>query len=123
MRNRNEAGRTLGAERVPPDARGTSDRRSRAAIAVVLAAAWALGGCAGTPEKDRRPRAERVTAAAAAEAAGQKSPVICEDVQEVGSRMTKRVCRTAAEIAADRESAKSTLSEYRRIGRVRGAEW
>lgn len=93
------------------------------AAATALVLAGAIGGCAGTPANARRPQAERVAASAAAEAAGRKSPLICEDVQEVGSRMTKRVCRTAAEIAADRESAKSTLAEYRRVGRVRGAKW
>jgi hypothetical protein len=98
-------------------------RGAPSAVAALAVLALGLAGCAGTPEKDRRPQPERVAAAAVAEATGQKSPVICEDVQEVGSRMTKRVCRTPEEIASDREEAKSKLSEYRRIGRVRGARW
>lgn len=94
---------------------------ARGAGGLVLLALFT--GCAGTPPQDERSRQQRVVAAASAEAAGEKSPVLCEDVQEVGSRMTKRVCRTAEEIATERERAKSTLAEYRRIGRVRGAKW
>lgn len=99
------------------------DTARRGRVAAVILAAGALASCAGAPPADERSRSERVNAAAVAEATGQKGPVICEDVQEVGSRMTKRVCRTEQEIAADREAAKSKLSEYRRIGRVRGAKW
>lgn len=89
--------------------------------AIVVVAAFGLGACAGTP--DERPLQERVAAAAAAEAGGRSAPMLCESqVQHPAAGSAVR-CRTPEEVSADRESAKSALLEYRRIGRVRGAKW
>jgi hypothetical protein len=47
--------------------------------------------------------------------------VICEDVQETGSRLRKQVCRTVGQDDAHREQAERTMRNMQRTGAQIGA--
>lgn len=59
------------------------------------------------------PAAETATAAAAAPAADPNEKV-CKVERELGSNKLKRVCRTRAQIDAERDAARETLTREQR---------
>jgi hypothetical protein len=51
-----------------------------------------------------------------------KSKVVCKKEQVMGSRIPKRVCKTQAQMDADRENAKQATDAWQRDGNMQRAK-
>lgn len=82
-------------------------------IALAAAASIVLAKAAPTPALAASPAPPAAAAAvptpAAAPAKPKKPKMICEDEQSTDSFITKRVCRTAEQVEADRKAARGQV--------------
>ncbi len=82
---------------------------------------WVGCATAPSPSPATKPQASQPlkSTSATASAKNDKSKLICEDIKVTGTRIPKRVCRTAEQARAEREQAEKALQEGDRVNR----EW
>lgn len=76
-----------------------------------LIASFVLMGCSSTADKTAATETVAINVAKTETSDMDKSTYICQSEAVLGSRMTKRVCRTAEQIREDREKTQRQLEK------------